>query len=578
MLKFRIFFVAVLVAFSLSNAANFTTTHGKLSVSGGKILNKNSQEVVLRGMSFYWYNGPWGGGQPGNSFYTSSNVSAVANNWNASVIRAAIGNVQQNPSDALGMAKNMMDWANSAGIYVIIDNHSHIAHRSAHSTAAQNFFKDVSAYVKQKNYTHVIYEIYNEPVCDWDQANNSNCASNQKTTWAQIKSYAETVINVIRANDQDGLIIVGTPGYSSDISAARNSPISGKNILYALHFYAGTSGHSNYRLALEAAYCNNFPVFVSEWGTSESSGGGNVNTSNSNTWISLLEAAKVSHANWSLSNTSETSAALTGSDVNGGLTTSGSYVKNLFKLNNSGTSLSSVGLSTQTINCNTTGPAGPDGRISFGSNGSLANFASKTDADSINAKFWVLVNKAPTFTADYTFVSIGKPGTYLIQFYTGSTENGKVSWSGRGISSGEAQITSSGSLSTYQYTEPKLLTVTEAPETPLHLSFQMSSANSLYAAYVYAYSADSLDSIKYNITPIKNLAMSAANWSFDVSKGIFLFSQSGGSLAIYNLRGERKAIFAVGKNNISVKALPSGTYIAVYRRGSETSKQTIFLK
>jgi len=420
MLKFFVF----LFCFSLCGAANFTSTHGKLSVSGGKILNSSNQEIVLRGMSFYWYNGPWGGGQPGNSFYTSANVSSLANNWNANVVRAAIGNVQQGPSDALAMAKNMISWAYSAGIYVIIDNHSHIAHRPAHSTAAQNFFRDVSAYVKQNNYTHVIYEIYNEPVCDWDQANgDQNCASTQKTTWEQIKTYAETVISVIRANDADGLIIVGTPGYSSNISAAKNNPINGRNILYALHFYAGTSAHGYYRPSVEAAYCDGFPVFVSEWGTSESSGGGNVNTSNSNTWISLLEAAKVSYVNWSLSNTSESSAALTSTNVDGGLTTSGSYVRYLFWLNLGGYSVSDVGLSEKTITC---------------------------------------------------------------------------------------------------------------------------------------------------ATPIIKSEISAKHWSFDASKGIFVFEKSGGSLAIYNLRGERKAIFDVSNNiykSVAIWNLCSG--LQTWRRNQQ---------
>jgi len=576
MLKFRIFFAVALVAFSLGNAASFTSTHGKLSVSGGKILDKNSQEVVLRGMSFYWYNGPWDGWQPGNSFYTSSNVSALANNWNVSVVRAAIGNVQQSPSEALAKAKDMIKWADDAGIYVIIDNHSHIAHRPAHSTAAQNFFRDVSAYVKQNNYTHVLYEIYNEPVCDWDQANNNDCASNQKTTWAQIKSYAQTVINVIRANDADGLIIVGTPGFSSNITAARNDPISGKNILYALHFYAGESGHSNYRPALKVAYCKNFPVFVSEWGTSPASGSGTINTSNSNTWISLLEAAKISYANWSLS-TAGSSGALTSTSVNGSLTASGTYVKNLFKLNTSGTSLSNVGLSAETIDCSSPEPTGPDGRIMFGSNGSLANFASKTDADSVNAKQWALVNKAPTFTADYTFIEIEEPGTYLISFYVGATANGTVSWSGSGIDSGQAQITSTGALDTYDYTETKLLKISESPETPLHLSFSMPSANSLYAAYVYAYRASKNDSIKYGISPVIKSAMSAKHWNFDAAAKSFVFEQSGGTLAIYNLRGERKMFFSAN-GNVSIKELPSATYIAVYKRGSESSKKLIHLR
>jgi len=412
-------------------AATFTTVNGKLSVSGGKILNQSGNVFVLRGMSFYWYNGPWTGGQPGNQFYTSANVSALADNWGANVVRAAIGNVQQNPSDALSMAKSMIQWAYNAKIYVIIDNHSHIAHRSGHNTAAQNFFRDVSAYVKQNGYTHVIYEIYNEPVCDWDQPNNTDCQSTPITTWDQIKSYAETVINVIRQNDADGLIIVGTPSFSSGINAARGNPISGKNLLYTLHFYAGQSAHGNYRSSVRTSYCNDFPIFVSEWGTSQASGSGTISTSSSDTWISLLEAAKISHANWSLVNNGQTSAALTSTSVTGGLTESGTYVKNLLRLN-TGATLSQVGLTDEPITC-----ASP--------------------------------------------------------------------------------------IST------------------------------------------------------KELAVSSGHWNFDVATNSFVFDKNEGSLAIYNLQGERLRLFAV-QGSISLNGLPSGTYIAVYKQGSETGNKVIFLK
>jgi endoglucanase len=571
---------AFLLAFSLCGAANFTSTHGKLSVSGRKILNKNTQEVVLRGMSMYWYNGPWQGGQPGNQFYTSAVVSSLANDWGASVVRAAIGD------KSVSMAKSMMDWANSAGIYVIIDNHSHNAHNE--TSAVQNFFRDVSAYAKEKGYTHVIYEIYNEPVC----SNGSNDAANcTKTTWTQIKTFAQSVISTIRTNDPDGLIIVGTPGYSSSISSARADPLTGtyaKNVLYALHFYAGSNSHNSYKNSLKTAYCNDFPVFVTEWGTSASDGGGTINTSNSNDWISLLEAAKVSHANWSLSNTNESSAALNGTNINNNLTTSGAYVKNLMKLNGTANitgicapNASTQCLTQQTINCSTlepNEPSGPNGRIQFGFAETMANFASKNGADSSESSPWGLVNTSSSFTANYTLIEIPKPGFYTIWFRIAATANGTVSWSGSGIAGGQAPIQSTGSLSTYQYTDKYLLTISEAPETSLRLSFEMPSANSLKAVSVITTVADSLDSIKLAIpTSVKRLTEYGKNWNYNSVSRTFAFEADEGILAVYNLRGERKAVYAA-TGSVSLKELPSGTYLAVYRRGFETSRKTIFLK
>ncbi len=52
----------------------------------------------------------------------------------------------------------------------------------------------------------------------------------------------KAVIPVIRENDKDAVIIVGTPTWSQDVDQAAASPISGyKNIMYAFHFYAGNT-------------------------------------------------------------------------------------------------------------------------------------------------------------------------------------------------------------------------------------------------------------------------------------------------------------------------------------------------
>jgi endoglucanase len=325
----------------------------------------------------FWYNGPWGGGQPGNSFYTESNISSLANNWGANLVRAAIGHVYESrtylygPLSAIELAKNMMDWADRAGIYVIIDNHSHDAHRPGHEEAAKTFFRDVSAYVKSNGYNHVLYEIYNEPVCDWDQLNTTNCGSAQRTRWWQIKSYAETIIPIIRESDPNGIIIVGTPNFSSQIDSARIDPLDpGRyhNIMYGFHYYAGS--HMGYQSRFKNAYCggenvpntNNFindgtspiPIFITEWGTTNADGkipaNSSINFSNNNSWMSLVEGAKVSWANWSLSASSDAHSALTSADVSGTTTESGTIVKNWIKEFNADHSV--AGVNPETIACN----------------------------------------------------------------------------------------------------------------------------------------------------------------------------------------------------------------------------------
>lgn len=109
-----------------------------------------------------------------------------------------------------------------------------------------------------KDYDNVIYEICNEP--------------NGGTTWADVKSYAEEVIPIIRKNTKDALIIVGTPTWSQDVDIAAEDPVTGyDNIMYAVHFYAATHT-DNIRNKVTTALSKGLPIFVSEFSICDASG------------------------------------------------------------------------------------------------------------------------------------------------------------------------------------------------------------------------------------------------------------------------------------------------------------------
>lgn len=114
--------------------------------------------------------------------------------------------------------KTIIEAAIEHGIYVIVDFHHDKAYN--YENTSIQFFKNIST--TYGSYPHIIYEIINEPT----------------VTWSTIKTYAEHVIDAIRANDPDNVIIVGTPNYSTDVDVAANDTISGSNIAYSLHYYA----------------------------------------------------------------------------------------------------------------------------------------------------------------------------------------------------------------------------------------------------------------------------------------------------------------------------------------------------
>jgi len=103
--------------------------------------------------------------------------------------------------------------------------------------------------------------------------------------------------------------LVGTPNWSQDVEDVIGNKISDDNVAYSLHFYAGT--HRQWlRDKSDKAISSGIPIFVSEWGLSESSGTGNIDIGEANLWLEYLEKNNLSWCNWSVSNKDETSAIL----------------------------------------------------------------------------------------------------------------------------------------------------------------------------------------------------------------------------------------------------------------------------
>ena len=79
--------------------------------------------------------------------------------------------------------------------------------------------------------------------------------------------------------------------------------------MYTFHFYAATH-QDYYRNKVQTAINKGLPVFVSEFGISESSGNGAIDKKEADTWISFLKKNKISYVCWSLSNKAESCSLL----------------------------------------------------------------------------------------------------------------------------------------------------------------------------------------------------------------------------------------------------------------------------
>ncbi|MNQ01330.1 Endoglucanase 5A [compost metagenome] len=285
--KSRIIVLLFLVSCSMSNA-QFVKKHGQLSVKGTQLVDKNQNPIVLRGMSFGWHS-IW------PRFYNAGAVNWLKKDFNCNIVRAAMGieigerPYLKEPEFSKEKIKAVIDAAIKADIYVIIDWHSH----NINLDEAKVFFAEMSkSYGK---YPNVIYEIFNEP--DYE-------------TWEEVKAYSEEVIQVIRENDPDNIILVGCPRWDQDIHLPAADPIRGyDNLMYTMHFYAAT--HEKWlRDRTDEAIKNGLPVFISESAGMEASGDGPLNDVAWQEYIDWMEARKLSWITWSVSDKDETCSIL----------------------------------------------------------------------------------------------------------------------------------------------------------------------------------------------------------------------------------------------------------------------------
>lgn len=265
---------------------------GKLQVIGAQLSSESGAPVQLRGVSTHGL--AWFPQYVNQDFFIQ-----LRKDWGVNVVRLALYTAEYggyctdgNKAQLEQLVIDGVNYAEAADLYAVVDWHVLAdLDPNVHIEDAKAFFDKMSAQFADKN--NVIYEICNEP--------------NGSTTWAQIKQYANTIIPIIRANDPDAVVVVGTPTWSQDVNDATADPLEFDNVMYTLHFYAA-SHQQELRNKLKTAVESGTPVFVTEFGICEASGDGAIDYQSADAWIELMDELDVSYICWNLSNKDETSA------------------------------------------------------------------------------------------------------------------------------------------------------------------------------------------------------------------------------------------------------------------------------
>ena len=194
-----------------SAAVAAPSVNGALHVEGTHLAGQNGEPVQLRGLSTHglaWF----------PQYVNEEWFRQLHDEWKANVVRLAMytaesgGYCTDGNKEALQvLVKQGVQYATACDMYVIVDWHIlSDMNPNVYLDEAMDFFRTMSNEFKGND--NVIYEICNEP--------------NGGTTWEAIKSYAEQVIPVIRQNDEDAVILVGTPNWSQYVDEAAADPIT----------------------------------------------------------------------------------------------------------------------------------------------------------------------------------------------------------------------------------------------------------------------------------------------------------------------------------------------------------------
>ena len=306
----------------------YVSYNGHLTVDENKIKNQHGEEIQLRGFEL--------DGTKEWHFidYTPAVLKELKNNWKVNCIKVAMddypndeynGYVSHQDINYDVMTK-LIDIAKDLDIYIICNWHTvKDANPVIYENYAKEFFEKISS--KYGNDPHIIYELWNKSNINYIKNENF-----EKVTWKDdIKPYSKRMINVIRNNAPDSLILVETGEEFGTNEELINSLLDEKNVMYTVHFYSDSEKLNNLE-KLKQTINKKVPLFVSELEFTDQTGIIGWDEESGNVYLNTIDENNISWINSLFANGKGTCVLndeyKTGANINDYLTNSGKYFKN----------------------------------------------------------------------------------------------------------------------------------------------------------------------------------------------------------------------------------------------------------
>lgn len=284
--------------------------NGRLAVVGSNLVNQRGETVQLRGFASH-------GMQWFNSFYADGAAfEAAADLWGGDVLRLTIYLSEDGYLTSKTIDKEQFEaWIEryvrvcvQKGIYIILDWHVHKpGYPAYYLKEAKEFFQAMS--LKYGNLPNVIWEIANEPsnapLTDL-QSGGTGTDPGHYVEWREMREYADAIIPIIRKNSPQGIVLVGTPSWSTLGVSTRgteawkeiaDNKLAYSNVMYVIHYYA--AAHT-FQDAFEKA-SERLPLFATEWAASGFQETSSLDVGKGKAYADMMDRRKISWAYWNYS-------------------------------------------------------------------------------------------------------------------------------------------------------------------------------------------------------------------------------------------------------------------------------------
>lgn len=264
-------------AFSATASATPVSENGRLQVSGSVIKNSRGKTFTMKGVCINW---DW---DDSKMIYGRDAYKTMRDKWGVNAVR--VNTWPEITADkALPKLRRVINDASSQGLYVLVNFGIWYEdpNRADYKKNATDVFSALSKEYGSKG--NVLYEICNE----------------SKGSWANIKKYADYMVPIIRKNDKNGIIVVGTPDFCTKPNIPNGSrvkdTVKGKsNIVYAVHQY----GNWNWN-EIKRAKNAGVPLLATEFSPLDGFTGKDPQYKNAESCLSYMNGAGIGRFVWAL--------------------------------------------------------------------------------------------------------------------------------------------------------------------------------------------------------------------------------------------------------------------------------------